>query len=206
MIAFLALPQNIAFVSAVVLMLLIGVVQLVGLGDHLGEAGDALSVDAGGHPDLLGWLGVGRLPLLMLLVVFLAVFGMLGLMVQQAASDLLGDPLTPWIAIPVVALISLPLTGWCARGLSAVLPRDHSTAVPLEVLIGTSARIVIGRASPGNPARARAEDPYGQAHHVMVEPDSPGQVFEEGEQVLLVRREGDLFRAVSRGDFHLPRL
>jgi hypothetical protein len=40
----------------------------------------------------------------------------------------------------------------------------------------------------------------------MVEPDRSGAVFEEGEQVLLVRREGDLFRAISRGDFHLPRL
>jgi hypothetical protein len=40
----------------------------------------------------------------------------------------------------------------------------------------------------------------------MVEPDNPGQVFEEGEQVLLVRRDDNCFRAISRGDSHLPRL
>lgn len=40
----------------------------------------------------------------------------------------------------------------------------------------------------------------------MVEPDNPGQIFEEGEQVLLVRRENDVFRAVSRGDHKLPQL
>ena len=40
----------------------------------------------------------------------------------------------------------------------------------------------------------------------MVEPDNAGQVFEEGERVLLVRREGDVFRAIAVGDHHLPRL
>jgi len=40
----------------------------------------------------------------------------------------------------------------------------------------------------------------------MVEPDNDGQSFVEGERVLIVRREGDIFRAISRGDHHLPRL
>lgn len=40
----------------------------------------------------------------------------------------------------------------------------------------------------------------------MVEPDSEDQVFVEGERVLLVRREGDIFKAITRGDHRLPRL
>ena len=47
---------------------------------------------------------------------------------------------------------------------------------------------------------------HGQHHYVMVEPDNDGQQLEEGETILLVRREGQLFRAISYGDHYLPRL
>lgn len=186
------------FVTAIVLMLLIGAVQLIGLG------GADLDTDA--DLDLLSWLGVGRLPLLMVLVVFLAIFGVAGLILQQAMLDWAGAPLDAWIAGPAVAVAALPATALAARGLARILPQDHTTAVPLEALIGRSAQVITGRATLGSPARARAEDHHGQVHYVMVEPDRGGQTFEEGEQLLLVRREGELFRAISRGDFHLPRL
>lgn len=205
MLSFLGASENVVFVTAIFLMLLIGVVQLIGLGDQLtGDINADLHADA--DLNLLSWLGVGRLPLLMLLVVFLAIFGVAGLILQQAIFDWTGAPLNAWIAVPAVAVASLPLTGLAARGLARILPHDDTTAVPLEVLIGTTAQVVTGRATLGSPARARAEDHHGQAHYVMVEPNDSGQVFEEGERVLLVRREGDLFRAISRGDFRLPSL
>lgn len=203
MFAFLGASANIAFVSALILMILIGIVHAIGLGGDFDADAD---LDMDGGAGLLSWLGVGRLPLLMLIVLFLGVFGIVGLVGQQLMFDLTGDLLTPWIAVPAAAAAALPLTGLGARGLSRIMPRDHTTAVPLEVLIGRSATIQIGRATAGSPARARAEDHYGQAHFIMVEPDNDGQAFVEGERVLIVRREGDIFRAISRGDHHVPRL
>lgn len=197
-------PGSIAFVSALVLMLLIGAVQLLGLGGDWAELDADAEADLSG--DFLSWLGFGQIPLLALVVVFLAIFGMLGLTVQQIAHDWIGGPLGGWIAVPAVALASLPLSGLAAHGLARVLPRDWTTAVPIESLVGTTAQIVIGRATQGSPARARAQDAHGQVHYVMVEPDGSGQSFEEGERVLLVRREGDYFRAVTWGDHRLPRL
>lgn len=197
-------PGSGAFVSALVLMLFIGAVQLLGLGGDWAELDSDIDGDA--SIDMLGWLGFGQVPLLILLVVFLSIFGVLGLCVQQAAHDRLGTALGGWIAVPAVALASLPLTGLAVRGIARLLPRDLTTAVPIESLIGTTARIVIGRAAPGSPARAQAHDAYGQVHYVMVEPDSPGQSFEQGEAVLLIRREGETFRAISWGDHRLPRL
>ena len=203
MLEFLGLPPNIAFTAALVLMLLIGLVQLIGFGVDLDADGD-LHADTGG--DLLSWLGVGRVPLLMLLVVFLGLFGSIGLLAEQIALDWTGQLLSGWIAAPAAGLAALPLTGAAARVLARVMPQDHTTAIELEELVGRSARIVVGRAAPGAPARARVEDRHGQLHYVMVEPDNPGQIFEEGEQVLLVRRQQDLFRAISRGDHKLPQL
>jgi hypothetical protein len=86
------------------------------------------------------------------------------------------------------------------------MPRDETTAIDLVALVGREAEIVIGRAAKGNPARARVVDHFGQTHHVMVEPDNDGQTFGEGERILLVRQEGENFRAITRGDAYLPQL
>lgn len=203
MLATLAAPENLVFAAALALMLLIGVVEAVGLG--AGSFGAELPVDAHGG-DLLAWLGVGRVPLLVLLIAFLALFGLIGMAGQQLATGLTGAALTPWIAAPAAAVAALPLTGFAARGLARVLPGDETSAVELDELVGRSAVIVTGEARHGHPARARAADRFGQAHYLMVEPDRPGLVFREGEAVLLVRQEGHLFRAISRGDALLPRL
>ncbi|URW76065.1 YqiJ family protein [Sphingomonas donggukensis] len=198
MLDFLGASQNVLFSAAIVLMLLIGAVQLVGFG-HFDVDADA---DLDG--DLLAWLGVGRLPLLMLLVVFLASFGIIGLIGQQASHDWLGVLQPLWIAAPVAAIAALPVTGLAARLLARILPSDFTTAVPIEDMVGRGATIVVGRAEQGSPARARVTDQFGQAHYVMVEPDTPDQVFEEGEAVLLVRQQGAGFRAITRGDHRLP--
>lgn len=203
MLATLAAPENMVFAAALLLMLLIGAVEAVGLG--AGSFGAELPVDADGG-DLLAWLGVGRVPLLVLLIAFLAIFGLLGLAGQQVAAALTGAPLAGWIAVPAAAVASLPLTGVAARALSRVLPQDETSAVELDELLGRSAVVVTGEARLGHPARARAEDRHGQAHYLMVEPDRAGPVFREGETVLLARQEGHIFRAIARGDALLPRL
>ena len=61
-------------------------------------------------------------------------------------------------------------------------------------------------ATPGSPARAKVLDVHGHPHFVMVEPDNDGQQFNSGEKLLLVRRNGDLFKAISQGGQNLPRL
>jgi hypothetical protein len=201
MIEFLMAAENVVFVSALLLMLLIGLVQMIGLGIDT-----HVDADLDTNPDLLSWLGVGRLPLLMLLVVFLTIFGIVGLIGQQAIHDITGNLLAPWFAIPAAGLVALPLTGFAVRALARILPHDHTTAIDLDDLVGESARIVTGRAEHGSPARARVEDRHGQAHYIMVEPNNSAESFAEGEAILIVRREGNIFRAISRGDHRLPYL
>lgn len=203
MLALFGAPENFFFVCALVLMVLIGVAQAVGLA---GEFGGHPDVDLDSDLDLLSWLGVGRLPLLMLMVVFLGLFALVGLLGQQLSHDMLGSYLGAWLAVPAALLVALPLTGLAARVLARVLPRDETSAIELEALTGRAARIVTGQAAHGSPARARVEDRHGQAHYVMVEPSSPTEQFAEGEIVLLVRQEADRFLAISRGDHLLPRL
>lgn len=188
-------------------MLLLALLQLVGIGHHLGVDSD-IDHDFGADLDagLLSLIGLGRLPFLMWLMLLLALFGLIGLAGQQLLSAFLGQTLDGWIATPLAAVAALPATGLIARPLAAILPRDETTAVSVDTLVGREGEVVIGTASVGNPARVRVLDMHGQAHHVMVEPDNDGQKLAQGERVLLVRREGDIFKAISRGDHYLPRL
>lgn len=197
MLEWLVAPGTIAFSAALVLMMLIGALEAVGLG----TSGVDLDLDTDGG--LLDWLGVGQVPLLALLVAFLAGFGGLGLAGQQAALMLTGTLLSPWIAVPAALVAAVPATALLARGLARVLPRDETTAVDVEDLVGRAGTITVGRARAGSPARTRVLDPHGQPHHVLVEPNDPAQILEEGDTVLLVRREGERFRAILHAS---PRL
>lgn len=205
MFAVLGASESIVFVSALILMMLIGAVQVIGLGGQFGM--DAhVDVDTDANIDLLAWLGVGTLPLMIVIVVLLALFGTIGLIIEQASHDWFGAMLSPLIAAPASLIVSLPLTGLSARGLARILPRDFTTAVSLDTLVGETGKILTGNARQGAPARARVEDAHGQAHFVMVEPNMPDQILEEGETILLVRREDTVFFAISRGDHRLPTL
>jgi hypothetical protein len=193
MLEIIAAPANLPFSVALLLMLMIGAVEALGLGASAVHLDLHADVDGGG--DLLGWLGIGKVPLLMLLVVFLALFGLMGLSIQQFAG-----PLPLWIAAPAAAVAALPMTGLGARGLARIMPHDETTAVSLDDLVGRRGTITIGTARRGSPAQARVPDIHGLVHYVMVEPYDDDHSIGQGENIRLDRREGNIFIAVARSD------
>lgn len=149
-----------------------------------------------GGPGLLSWLYVGRAPLLILLAAFLLAFGVSGLLIQAAASSLLGFHLWSWVAaIPAIAL-ALPFTRVVGRFFSRVLRQEGSDAVSSESFIGKIAVVIRGEARKGFPAEAKLRDLNGALHYVLVEPEEEDAAFPRGSEVLLVERTGAVFRAV----------
>jgi len=198
--AFITSGDNVPFFAALLLMLLIGVVEAIGLGGGavLGDGVDAdVDGDLDGHASLLNWLNVGKLPLLMLIVVFLFSFGLVGLILQQVIAAVFGRPGPWWIAVPLAVAAALPFTRLFGRVVARILPTDETTAVARETLVGRWATIVTGKAEVGSAAQARVRDVHGQAHYVMIEPDDAGEVFEEGAQVIIVRHAGARFFAIQ---------
>lgn len=195
---FLLSPDNVPFVAALVLMLLIGLVEAFGLGGGA-ALGDGLDADADVNvetPSLLSWVNVGRLPLLMLIVVFLFSFGMTGLVGQAAVAAAIGRTL-PWFAAsPLALIVALPVTRVFGRAVARILPKDETSAVSRDSLVGRVAVIITGEARQGSAAEARLRDEHRQVHYVMVEPDNAGDVFPEGSSVLLVRRAGSRYFAI----------
>jgi hypothetical protein len=192
MIDFLVQPGTAPFSMALLLMLLLGVVEAIGIGSSAIE----IDIDAADIGGALDWLNIGRLPLLILLVVFLTVFGLAGL-VLQATLLAFSARLLPWFgAVPAALAVAAPLTRRLGAGLARVLPRDETTAVDIDTLVGRRARIVIGTARRGHPARARVEDQHGQAHFVMVEPLDDASLT-AAAMLLLTARQGDIFHVVE---------
>lgn len=196
MFDFILAHENVAFSTALVLMLLIGMVEALGFGASAFDGSAELDATDAGNP-LLGWIGFGRLPLLILLVVGLGCFALCGFALQQLAAAVSGSPLPPAAAAGAAAVAALPLTAWLSRPLARLLPADETSAVSLESLIGRRGRILLGAARVGFPARARVRDGFGCSHHVMVEPNFAEEQLAEGDEILLVGRQGDRFRAIA---------
>jgi hypothetical protein len=126
-------------------------------------------------------------------MVFLLLFAVVGMSIQAFASDLTGKPLFAWLAALFAAGASLPATAVLVRPLAHVMPQDETSAVGLDSLVGRRAQVTEGRAAVGYPARARVSDRHGHPHYVMVEPHEAGSEVLQGDEVLLVRREGQTF-------------
>ena len=204
-------PENQIFGIALALMLLLGVLEVLSmllggasewldnlLPDSLADSAHAeVGLDAadGVVVRFLSWLYVGKVPVLMLLVVFLAVYGLVGYVFQTAFAAVFGAYLNGTLAAVAVWFLALPLVRATAGGLYKILPKDETTAVSQDTLIGRVGVIVIGQARTGSPAQVRVKDGFGQTHYVMAEPDGEG-VLKQGEAVLLVSLEGNTFKAI----------
>ncbi len=200
MIEFWLADENIVFAAALVLMIALGLLQLIGFGGFDSDIDMDADVDGTGVAGgLLSFLGWGRLPFMILLVLFLMIFGLTGFAGQQFVQSLTGGLLPPFLAVTGALLVALPVTGLLSKPLARILPGDETTAVSIDDLTGRRAIIDIGTARPGYPARAKVKDRHGHGHALMVEPDNEDGIFVTGEEVLLVRREGDIFKAVAVG-------
>jgi len=212
---------NLPFAIALGLMVLFLVLQLIGIGDFDFDADIDLDVDIDADLDgvmdgdptsaglggaLLTLLGLGRVPVFVWLMVFLLLFALLGLSIQALAADLTGNPLYSWLAAIFAGGAALPATSVAVRPIGRLLPKDETSAVGLDSLVGRRAKILTGRASAGNPARAQVRDRHGHAHYVMVEPHEASSEMHAGDEILLVRREGQAFFAVPLSERKLAPL
>lgn len=171
--------------------------SLAGMSDDVGVGdGGAEGADVSGASGLLSWLGVGRVPLMVVLGAFLLSFSALGFAAQGMIQAVTGGFAPAWLAGPLALAASLPPTRWISRGISRILPREETDAISSETFIGRIAIVTRGEARQGLPAEAKLQDAKGAARYVLVEPDEGGIAFPAGSEVLLVQRNGAVFRAI----------
>ncbi|WP_435106145.1 YqiJ family protein [Arhodomonas sp. AD133] len=203
-------PECLPFTVALGVMLALAVLEgtMTVLGAGLSQLVDAalpdIDVDLAA-PDAatpgvatraLAWLQLGRVPAIVVLIVFLTAFGLLGFAVQAGIRAFTGGLAPALAAAPAAALLALPPTRWGARLVGRILPGEETSAVSSESFVGRLATVTVGEARPGYPAEARLADEYGQSHYVLVEPVDD-VVCAAGARLLIIERtEGGIYRAV----------
>lgn len=195
-------PETVPFGIAFALIVAIALIEGLGMMISLSPSNllDSAIPDIDGDSGLehvLGWLHIGKVPALALLVLFLAGYAVFGYGLQLLVHGLIGAYLPAWIA----GAVAVPSGMVTVRSLGAliahIIPRDETSAVSEQTLIGRTAIVSEGVARRGFAAQARVRDGNGRMHYLMVEPDLDDDVFDEGTPVLLVRKAGAFYRCIA---------
>lgn len=200
-------PDDIFFsVSAGVCLLMVSLLMVsavLGVGDFGDVSGsdfDAGSVIPSGFADSLSWLGVGKIPMMIWLMIFFGGWSVYGFLIQSFSYELSGDVLTWLIAVPVALIINLPGTALTCKIIMPIIPKNESYAISINDLIGASATIIVGAAKLGTPTQAKVIDKYGSTHYVLIEPEDINDVFLEGEVVAISERNNTIFKGIRLHD------
>lgn len=192
------LPFGIGFALIVGIALFEGLGMLISMSpsNFLDDLLPEIDGDSG-LDRVLGWLHVGKVPALVLLLLFLSGYTVFGYSLQVVANGLFGGYLPAWLA----GLLAIPAGMATVRGLGSliahIIPRDETSVVSEQALVGRVGVIVSGGARRGLAAQARVKDSHGRSHYLMVEPDIDDEVFDEGAQVLIVRKAGAFYRCIA---------
>lgn len=192
------LPFGIGFALIVGIALFEGLGMLISMSpsNFLDDLLPEIDGDSG-LDRVLGWLHVGKVPALVLLLLFLSGYTVFGYSLQVVANGLFGGYLQAWLA----GLLAIPAGMATVRGLGSliahIIPRDETSVVSEQTLVGRVGVIVSGGARRGLAAQARVRDSHGRSHYLMVEPDIDDEVFDEGAQVLIVRKAGAFYRCIA---------
>ena len=181
------------------MMVMLGLLECVGLllahsPSHLIDGFFPHLPDGADGP--LAWLHVGKVPILILLILFLAGFTATGYAIQGTLHAWSGTTLPVWLAASGACLTGFVTVAWAGGWLATIIPQDETSAVCDQSLVGRTAVIILGTARYGFAAQAKVRDAYGRAHYVMVEPHSPEDLFNEGTEVLLLSKQGVNYRCI----------
>jgi YqiJ-like protein len=213
MLDFLTQPENSWF--SIALLVMFGIALLEGLMSVMGlamssmldgllpefdtnlDTGDVNVSPSTGISRFLSWLRVGKVPVLMLLIVFLTGFGLSGLVLQSFLSATFGFLLPVYVATVPALIVTLPLVRLVGGLIERFMPGDETEVVSDSSLVGRTAVVTLGTAKAGSPAQAKLKDKFGTAHYLMVEPDVEEAQFTAGSEVLLVKKDGHVFRVIG---------
>ena len=227
-IDFLTADQNGPFMIAAAVVLILGALELVSLmfgvalsgiiqdilpdfdgPDIDGDIGldtdadaDVDGVDLHGDTSVLAqafsWLNAGRVPLMILLIIFLAGFAVVGYVAQWIAHAVI---LLPWPLAMIPALMgAVPFTRVASRAFARVMPSDETYVLNEDALVGHIGVVTLGPVTRSKPGKARIVGPHGNTHFIRVCAARPADRFPVGKSVLVTSHERALYDVIEPPD------
>ncbi len=142
---------------------------------------------------LLTWLYLDQLPLFIGLIIFLATYGLIGLITQSLIEHVTGNLLSGWIISPACLFLCMPLVQFNAKIAEKILPKLQHATLGTEELIGCKATI-LGETRLNAPAPAEVQDQFGRKHYILVVPAS-NETLQQGQAVVLIKKTRKGFQA-----------
>ncbi len=195
-------PQTLPFGVALLVMLGLTVLEVIGLMTALSPSNwiDSLlpepAID-GGLDGVLGWLHVGKVPTLILVILFLASFSVIGYAVQMVARNLLSIYLPALLAAIPAFMGALACVRVGGKWLAYMVPRDESSAISEAEFVGRVALVTAVSSQKTLAAQARLRDADGRSYFILVEPDLEDLQLTQGMQVLLIKKMGSVYRVIE---------
>jgi len=149
---------------------------------------------------LLGWIRAKNVPILIAFVCFLTIFSLSGYILQSVIKKIITVYLPWYIAVWPALVISIPVVRMFTGILAKFVIKGETDAVSLDSLVTRIGYITVGTAKVGQPAEAKVEDQHGKTHYVRVEPKKEEDVFPKKTKIVLVRKDGNVFKAIPYGD------
>ncbi len=144
----------------------------------------------GGHHglffDLLSFLGVGRCPLSIGMMVFGMVWGFVGLGFNGFFSNLklLPPGLHFWASFAIATIISMFVTRFIALNIAKIMPKEGSTAISVENLVGRSGQASVEIDSVSG--RAKVRDEHGALHNINCKTDEGDEPVSENSEIMVL--------------------
>jgi membrane protein implicated in regulation of membrane protease activity len=150
--------------------------------DHDAEADDAAGSQTSIATAAMGWLGVGRVPLSILLMVALMTWGAAGLICSAILQD--RGVFAAWISIPVAAGVSVLITHFVAAFIGKYLPLNETSARRRHALLGLTGQAML----PINDhfGMVSVRDATGDLYQVACRAAATNESINKGEPVKLV--------------------
>ena len=142
----------------------------------------------------LTWLGVGVVPLSIVLMVLLLTFGLVGFATNQLLRDAMGMN-GVWVALPLAVLFGFGITSGVSQLIARYMPMNESSARPMTALVGSRGTVVFAVSADGGTVSVR--DPGGDRYQVAARSSQP---IAAGSEVVLVDYRDGLFH-VRTTDF-----
>lgn len=166
-----------------------------GLGFETDHHHGASSVEGGLLGGVLGWINAGRVPVLVLIIAWLAVFAASGFVIQTLTGSIWA-PLPAPIACMIAFLLATPATRSVTRLVSFIIPQDESYVISDNDLIGRVAEVTLGPLDQGPAGRIKVQDPHGNWHFPLARLAQDHAPVPVGSFVLLVDRSGPTFLVI----------
>lgn len=159
---------------------------------------DVDGIELGPLSQSLSWLSFGKLPALVVIILLTCSFGLIGFAGQEVMRRVVGFALDPWVASIPAAIGAAWVTRHVGLALARVMPKEETDAVSTKAFVGRVATVFRGIAAPGAPAEAKLTDIHGKTHYLLIEPDVGEASMPEGSEVVIIRQEGPVYRAISK--------